>query len=309
VADEDVKLAFSAISEKMNATDCILPDWPAPARVRTLITTRSGGVSTGTRGALNLGKSVGDDPSNVAENRQRVSALVGATPRWMGQVHGVEVADIDAIPFDVSITADAQVARLARNVCTVMTADCLPLLFCDRAATVVGAAHAGWRGLAAGVIESTITAMRVSPENLLVYLGPAIGPEAFEVGDDVRDAFINEYAMNASNSTIGGQFQDNARNALSGAVFRRDAGQAFEALTTAVQHAFRPHPNGIPGKWLCDIYALARVRLKKMGVDVAQIFGGTHCTFTDETRFFSHRRSTHRQEPSGRMASMIWLAD
>jgi polyphenol oxidase len=286
---------------KLSGSDCTIADWPLGKRVRTLLTTRAGGVSLGTRGTLNLGRSVGDDTAHVAQNRRIVADAVasdgGGSPRWMSQVHGVDVADMDALPPDAPITADAAIARGAGNVCTVMTADCLPLLFCDRDETVVGAAHAGWRGLNAGVIEATVLAMNVVPEKLFVFLGPAIGPTAFEVGDEVRDAFLHTSATMPSNSPIDGQFQGVARSALFDGAFPR-----------ATERAFLPSPTGEPGKWLADIYALARIRLHALGVPNAQIFGGNFCTYTDEARFFSHRRATHRGEPTGRMASLIWLA-
>jgi YfiH family protein len=157
--------------------------------------------------------------------------------------------------------ADAAFARQRGKVCAVMTADCLPVLFCDRAATTVAAAHAGWRGLHAGVLEKTVAAMPCAPDQLLAWLGPAIGPAAFEVGDEVRQAFVQDDALAAA--------------------------------------AFVPHQ---PGKWFCDLYQLARMRLRRAGV--ASIYGGDLCTFSDPQRFFSYRRDA----VTGRMASLIWLA-
>ncbi len=173
----------------LHAADCILPDWPARKNVRAFFTTRAGGVSQGDLSSLNLGKSVGDDPQAVAENRRRVAAYADHAPRWMSQVHGVEVADLDQIDASQPITADAAVSRRPGTVCTAMVADCLPVLFTDRVGSVVAAAHAGWRGLAAGMLEATITSMRVAPQNLMAWLGPAIGPDQFEVGADVFAAF------------------------------------------------------------------------------------------------------------------------
>lgn len=162
-------------------------DWPAPPWVRTLCTTRMGGVSTGDWSSLNLGDHCGDDPAHVAENRRRVRAVLNAEPRWLRQVHGTVVAGdgTGALP-----EADASWTRQPAAACAVLTADCLPLLFCHRQERLVAAAHAGWRGLAAGVIEATVQAMGVDPAAILVWLGPAIGPGAYEVGSEVRDAFL-----------------------------------------------------------------------------------------------------------------------
>lgn len=249
--------------------DCIIADWAAPPNVRALFTTRAGGVSTGDLASLNLGRSVGDDPSAVAENRQRVEALVGYPPRWMSQVHGTSVAHLDQIPMTTAITADAAVTWQPKTVCAAMVADCLPVVFADHAGTVVAAAHAGWRGLANGVLEATIASMRVPPQNIIAHMGPAIGPTQFEVGDDVRDAFVGKDA---------------------------NAGAAFAPIKTSA-----------PPKYLADIFALARLRMMATGMTASNITGGGHCTVTDETRFFSYRRSTKLGGQSGRMAGLIWL--
>ena len=235
-----------------------VPEWPAPARVRALQTLRSGGVSPAPYDGLNLGDHVGDLPENVAANRSRLSSVLPAEPRWLQQVHGATVVDGDGLVQPEA--ADGVYARLPGVVCGVMTADCLPVLFCDAAGSVVAAAHAGWRGLAAGVLENTVKAMGVPAANLMAWLGPAIGPGAFEVGDEVRAAFVT-----ADRSASG---------------------------------AFVP---GRPGKWLADIYALARLRLNACGV--GQVFGGGFCTVSDRERFFSYRRDG----VTGRMASLIWL--
>jgi polyphenol oxidase len=238
--------------------DFLVPDWPAPARVHALVTTRHGGVSQGECSGLNLALHVGDDAAAVAENRRRLSALLPAEPVWLNQVHGVAIVEADRAPQGV--TADASITRARGTICTVMTADCLPVLLCDDSASVVAAAHAGWRGLAAGVIESTLEAMACPADRVLAYLGPAIGPASFEVGADVRTVFVG-----------------------------RDP-------TAASAFAVRSE-----GKWLADIYQLARMRLLAKGVN--QIFGGGFDTFLDSPRFFSHRRSPR----AGRMASLIWL--
>jgi hypothetical protein len=237
----------------------IRPDWPAPARVRALSTTRSGGVSVSPYDSLNLGVHVGDVPASVAANRAALRDLLPGEPCWLNQVHGTRV--VDAAHPDGVPDADAVVSRSAGAVCVVMTADCLPVLLCDRAGSVVGAAHAGWRGLQGGVIEATVAAMQVSPSEVIAWLGPAIGPTAFEVGDEVRAAFVGDAAVAAA---------------------------AFQPSATA-------------GKWLADIYLLARQRLQALGVN--SISGGDLCTVTDRERFFSYRRDG----VTGRMASLIWL--
>lgn len=208
----------------MSEFDGIVPEWPAPARVRALSTTRLGGVSPAPWDSLNLGIHVEDDPARVAANRAILRARLPAEPAWLNQVHGTCV--VDAATVTGTPDADAAVTRTPGAVCVVMTADCLPVLLCDRAGTVVGAAHAGWRGLHAGVIEATLAAMQVPPGEVLAWLGPAIGPAAFEVGDDVRTAFMAEDPAAAS--------------------------------------AFRP--GAVSGKWWADLYVLARLRLARSGV-------------------------------------------
>jgi hypothetical protein len=239
--------------------DLLVPDWPAPARVRSLQTLRGGGCSAAPWDSFNLGDHVGDDPAHVAANRAALRAHLPGEPLWLTQVHGNLTVNRKICPK--SKEADASFAREPGEVCVVMTADCLPVLFCDRAGTVVAAAHAGWRGLAGGVLESAIAAMAVPAGELLVWLGPAIGPEAFEVGDEVRAVFV--------------------------------AGDPLSSQD------FVPHG---PGKWLADIYALARRRLQRAGVDA--IYGGEFCTVGAPERFFSYRRDG----VTGRMATLIWLA-
>jgi hypothetical protein len=245
--------------------DWILPDWPAPANVRSLMTTRAGGISQLPYASLNPASHVGDDPRMVAENRRLLRQALPAEPLWLNQVHGTQVAECGRDAEGVQ--ADACIARQPGQVCAVLTADCLPVLFCDRAGTVVGAAHAGWRGLVAGVLEQTVAAMGVAADEVLVWLGAAIGPDAFEVGEEVRQAFIEQHPLAAV--------------------------------------AFRPALPGTldeaPKKWLADIYTLARIRLAAVGVSA--VYGGGLCTFTDAEGFFSYRRD----KTTGRMASLIWL--
>lgn len=258
----------------------LVPDWPAPARVRALSTTRQGGVSRGPYGVaggmpggLNLGTHVGDDAADVARNRARLAACLPSMPQWLEQVHGCAVATVDhvAAPGDSVPRADASVALTPGHVCAVMTADCLPVLLCDAQGTVVGAAHAGWRGLCNGVIEATLARMQAAAGGAaprwLAWLGPAIGPDAFEVGAEVREAFL---------------------------------AQARPHEQAAVAAAFRA---GAAGKYLADIYALARTRLARAGC--VDIHGGAACTVADAERFYSYRRDG----VTGRMASLVWLAD
>lgn len=229
----------------------IIPDWPAPPNVRALQTTRQGGSSLAPYDSLNLGEHTGDDALRVAANRQRLNPFLPTEPLWLEQVHGVTV--VNAAHANCLPQADAAYATAANAVCTVLTADCLPVLLCDDLGSVVGAAHAGWRGLAAGVIEATVSAMQVPPERIIAWLGPAIGPQAFEVGDDVRTVFV-VHDTNAS-------------------------------------AAFTPSPSSSQsegGEYLADIYLLARQRLQALGI--TQIYGGGYCTYSEHGRFFSYRR-------------------
>lgn len=173
----------------MKWTDCVVPDWPAPARVHAFVTTRAGGVSQGPYASMNCAAHVGDDPRAVAENRVRLSRLLPREPVWLTQVHGRTVVSLSA-PVSAPPVADAAVTASPALPLAVLTADCLPVVLSDRAGTVVGVAHAGWRGLAAGVLEATVQAMGVVPSRVIAWLGPAIGPRAFEVGEEVRTAFF-----------------------------------------------------------------------------------------------------------------------
>jgi len=177
----------------MTGLTFITPDWPAPANVKALQTTRNGGVSTGVYASLNLGDHVKDHPQHVAANRQLLSAYMPSEPVWLNQVHGVRV--IDAALSSCLESADASFASRQQVVCVTMTADCLPVLLCDQAGTVVAAIHAGWRSLCDGVIEATVNAMPVQADQLMAWLGPAIGPDAFEVGAEVRAQFMAQDAQ------------------------------------------------------------------------------------------------------------------
>lgn len=237
--------------------DWFVPEWPAPPGVRACVTARQGGISRAPFDSFNLGDHVGDEPSAVAWNRQHLQNVLGCQPVWLEQVHS-SVA-VQAAP-ESRVTADASWSETPGLACAVLTADCLPVLFCDRAATRVAAAHAGWRGLAGGVIEATLGVLAVPADEVLVWLGPAIGPAAFEVGPEVRDAFV------AQHSSAAGAF----------VASRND------------------------GRFMADIYQLARIRLAAAGVDA--VYGGGLCTFSDP-RFYSYRRAAR----TGRFASLIWL--
>ncbi len=185
------------------ALQLLTPEWPAPKRVRAAFTLRTGGVSAPPYDSLNVGAHVGDAAAAVAENRRRVCAQLElpAEPLWLEQVHGIEVLDLDATRSPASAatpTADAAITRRAGSVCVMQVADCMPVLFAARDASAVAAAHAGWRGLAAGVVEATVARLGVPPRELVAWLGPAIGPRHFEVGEEVRAAFLQPDAAAAA---------------------------------------------------------------------------------------------------------------
>ena len=252
-----------AVNRTVTETNAwILPDWPAPANVRAIATTRNApGVSRPPFGPSNLGRRCGDDPEAVAVNRARLREALGlpSEPCWLHQVHGTRTVEFDDVHWD-ELEADAAVTRTSGVVLAILSADCLPVLFCAGDGSEIAAAHAGWRSLSAGVMENTLAAMRVSRENIMAWLGPAIGPRSYEVGDEVRDAFVGH---------------------------AREAESAFAATH--------------PGHWHCDLYALARQRLR--GAGVVHIHGGGYDTCADP-RFHSWRRDGAR---SGRMAALIWL--
>jgi polyphenol oxidase len=227
-------------------------DWPAPRGVRAFCTLRSGGASAVPYASLNLGDHVGDAAAAVAENRRRLAAAAGlpSEPKWLRQVHGAGVANLDTIEAaaagELAVTADAAFTRRLGNVCAILTADCLPVMLAAESGDWVAAAHAGWRGLAAGVIEATVAAAP-APRGLLAWLGPAIGPKHFEVGAEVREALLQG--------------------------------------DPAADSAFAPNARG---RFMADLPLLARRRLAAAGID--RIYGGGECTYADASRFFSHRR-------------------
>ncbi|MES1926161.1 peptidoglycan editing factor PgeF [Salinisphaera sp. T31B1] len=226
-------------------------DWPAPAGIGAGTTLRRGGVSAPPFDTFNLGDRAGDDPAAVAVNRQRLRQALGlpGEPSWLQQVHGAGVVEAgqQAVP-----EADASVASHGEAVCVVLTADCLPVLLCDRDGRCFGAAHAGWRGLAAGVLEATVARLPSPPDQIMAWLGPAIGAHNFEVGEDVRQAFCRTCVDDAS------------------------------AFVPAAQ----------VGKYRADIYALARNRLARAGLAGDSVYGGGLCTIDDQARFYSYRRSS-----------------
>lgn len=241
------------------STDWLIPDWPAPQTVRACITTRSEGDSAGPFAAFNVAEHVGDSLEQVRRNRQYLAGTLQCQPTWLNQVHGACVVTADAAQLH---TADASVTAEIGLACCVMSADCLPVLFADQAGSCVAAAHAGWRGLAAGVLENTVATMLVAPQQIMAWLGPAIGAAVFEVGDEVREAFVQQHSV---------------------------AAQAFV-------------PSKHSGRWMADIYQLARIRLAACGVQA--VYGGGLCTMTDP-RFYSYRR----QPVTGRFASLVWLTE
>jgi YfiH family protein len=257
----------------MDRAALVIPDWPGlPPNVGAFATTRKGGVSAGPYddgcggGGLNLGLHVADEPGAVRENRARLQALLPGRPAWISQVHGVGVVDAATVGPDQPVrVGDASIASAPGQVCAILTADCLPVLFADLEGRVVGAAHAGWRGLAAGVLGATIAAMRsAGAGDITAWMGPAIGPTAFEVGADVLDSFTA--AMPDAN----------------------------------VRSCFAPYP-GRPGKYLADMFSLARMMLARDGV--TGVSGGLRCTATEREHFYSYRRDGI----TGRQASLIWL--
>jgi hypothetical protein len=246
----------------------IVPDWPAPRRVRAFATTRDGGTSTGPwagsdGGGMNLGLGSGDERDTVLANRRILGHALPADPAWLRQVHGRHVVAASSVDAPHAIEADASFATEPGVVCAILVADCMPVLFCDVDGTRVAAAHAGWRGLAAGVLEATLAGSGLDPARTMAWIGPAIGPERFEVGADVRDAFL-----------------------------------AVADDRAATDAAFAPHADG---KWLADLPELARLRLVARGV--ATIRASGLCTASDPTRFYSYRRD----RVTGRMAALIWI--
>ena len=244
----------------------LIPDWDAPDKVFAAVTTRHGGVSQGAWASFNQGLHVGDMPDHVAANRARLLKLLPHTVTFqrLNQVHGDCVVEADGT--NVITDADAVFTRRPGIVCCVSTADCLPVMFASLSGDVIGIAHAGWRGLAAGIIENCFNAMQLDPLQCLVWLGPAIGPCHFEVGSEVRDRFLQ---------------------------------QASPDLQFETDHCFVATAQS--GKYMADLYKLARIRLRALGI--SRISGGGFCSYCESARFYSYRR----ESVTGRMQSLIYL--
>ncbi|MES2500811.1 MAG: peptidoglycan editing factor PgeF [Pseudomonadota bacterium] len=233
----------------LKITDFIIPNWPAPANIHALQTTRHGGISLAPYNSLNLGGHVQDNALHVAHNRQLLSQFLPSEPVWLNQVHAIHV--VDAANTDCIPDADASFTTRSRTVCVTMTADCLPILLCDKAGTVVASVHAGWRSLCDGVIEETVKKMPVNPDHLMAWLGPAIGPQVFEVGSDVRAQFI-------------------AKDALAEHAFTPQTGNKWLADIYKIASQRLNHIG------ISQIYGGGQQE--------------NYCTVTDEQRFFSFRR-------------------
>jgi YfiH family protein len=219
----------------------IEPDWPAHARVRALSTTREGGVSNGAYASLNLATHCGDDAISVSENRVRLAAQCGTPPVcWMNQVHGIDIVDAD-LDHAAPPVADAALSLTTRRACAILTADCVPVLICDRDGTMVAAAHCGWRGLVHGLLGALVQRLPTASENLIAWMGPGIGRDHYEIGADVRDAL---------------------RDAYPGWVVERAV-----------------YPSPAAGKWSADLYEFARAELSGLGV--AGVYGGHFCTYRE----------------------------
>lgn len=274
----------------MNEVTLLVPEWPAPPNVKSAITTRNDGVSCSPFDGFNLATHVGDDAVCVTANRRLLSATMEARMvssklkpiTWLTQVHGTDILDLDAAceassraaaiqscTSDKTSSADGAVARVPGNICAVLTADCLPVLMCDKQGTQVAAIHAGWQGMAKGVLSCAVSAFTCAPEDILCYFGPAISVKHFEVGSDVLAAF---------------------QQAAKQRPYKKPIEDAFYPSQTAAK------------KWFGDLYALARSELQGKGV--YGIYGGTSCSYSEHEHFYSFRRDG----VTGRMASLIWLA-
>lgn len=239
----------------------ILPNWPTPKNVKALTTTRENGVSAAPYDSFNLAVHVGDDPKNVRTNREKLINTLNLTsePVWLNQTHSKKVIELNENCLKDADGSYVNVKNIPSPICAVLTADCLPILICNKQGTEIAALHAGWRGLFNGIIESGLSKFKSSPDDLFVWFGPAIGPNVFEVGEEVREQFVT--------------------------------------LDRTLAPAFKPKKE----KYLMNIYLIAKKKLNALGVN--NIYGGDLCTYSDEKRFFSYRRNN----PTGRMASLIWV--
>jgi YfiH family protein len=243
-------------------SEWLVPNWDAPKNIKSIMTSRQGGFSQAPFDSMNLGDHVDDDLATVIRNRASLKQRLRLPnePLWLTQVHGVTIANADQQQA-ANVEADAAVAHKVGSVCAVMTADCLPVLFCNQQGTAIAAAHAGWRGLHKGILEHTAKSLNCPTEEIMAWFGVAIGAAHFEVGSEVRAAFTSVQAK--------------------------------------AHAAFMPSTN--KGKWLADIYLLARLRLESIGLK--NISGGEYCSYTDQQHFYSYRR----EAKTGRMVSLIWM--
>lgn len=241
----------------------IQPNWPAPKNIKALTTTRENGVSAAPYDSFNLANDIGDDPKNVRANRDKLINTLNLTsePVWLKQIHSNKVIDLNKNHLKDADGSYVAVKNIPSPICAITTADCLPILICNKQGTEIAALHAGWRGLFNGIIESGLSKFKSCSKDLLVWFGPAIGPNVFEVGEEVREQFIH--------------------------------------LDENLKEAFKAKKE----KYLMNIYLIAKKKLNAMGVH--NIYGGDLCTYSDEKRFFSYRRNN----PTGRMASLIWVAN
>jgi polyphenol oxidase len=251
----------------------IFPDWPALKNVHAICTTKLHGYSEGPYASFNLAAHVDDNPLHVAANRNKLlqELQLPNEPIWLSQTHSNSVLNVDSFwqnPNEDERIADAAFSNTSNNVLAILTADCLPILITNTTGNCVAAIHCGWRGLANNIIENTVNNLKTSPQELLVWLGPAIGPLHFSVGPDVFDIFTKENAA---------------------------AKQAFTSVQTQKE---------MPPSWLLNIYTIARQRLEKLGIKHTRIYGGEFCSFSQQELFFSYRRD---HKITGRMASLIWF--
>jgi polyphenol oxidase len=239
--------------------------WPAPDNIYALTTTRHAGNSQTPYASCNLAHHVGDHVAHVENNRRLLTNTLNlpSEPVWLTQEHSAQVISLEPGTLSKCLHADAVFTQTPNIVCTIMTADCLPILICNKNGTIAAAIHAGWRGLSKGIIENTVQALKQPANDLLVWLGPAIGPNCYEVSQDFYDMFVSE--------------DPSAR-------------EAFKAKSDT------------KGKWLANLYTLAKQRLNKLGLTA--IYGGEFCTFTDQQNFYSARRD---KGITGRMATLIWF--
>lgn len=259
--------------------DLIIPNWPAPTNISAAITTRNGGCSVSPWDSLNLASHVGDNPQSVEQNWQSVSEQLNlpSALQLLNQVHGIGIVEVGGrkkIANEIIPTADGSYTKSQDHVCTVMTADCLPILLCNTVGTEVAAIHAGWRGLAAGVVSNAVKQFCSPATDLMAYLGPAISQQNFEVGPEVRQAFL------FSSSPEHIQYKINA-------CFTQSDSKGGASKSD---------------RWMADLYGLARIALYQAGV--SQIYGGDFCSYADAERFYSYRRDGQ----TGRMASLIWIS-